>query len=319
MATTPDKLTLLIRPGETLSHSRGLPMMQRVSDPGPSFPRLRRFFRPWRFIGKLLAIGLPCWLFSATVAVGAWFAGALTRFFEGLLPLVSASVDTATVLALLPLGILALWAGVLGLRDLAELGRHRKRADAYADALARLGDEDILTPADLRSPGIREGLVTLGHFEKLLATIDRDADRMSSLLRDAMHESNRLVLKSVLDLIATERRLEEWSGRLGNESSYMAKLIARRERLAGSYAGILDQCLHATDQALARAEDHTDDLDQSVTRLLDSCQRALVEVERDGPAIDEEELLMYAAKAREAQARGEAADTDRPDLERPKN
>ncbi|MFN3166675.1 MAG: hypothetical protein ACE37H_06380 [Phycisphaeraceae bacterium] len=303
-------LTLLIRPGEKLSHSRGLPMMARVSDPGPSFPRLRRFFRPWRLVFKLVAVGIPFWVASMIAAVGGWLGDVFASA-----PSADPLIGTPTILALLPLGILALWAALVGLRDLTELGRHRADDKAYREALARLGDPDILTPRDLKSPGIREGLVTLGHFEQLLASVDRERGRVSALLLVSLHQSRRLVQRSVLDLIQTERRLAEWSARLGDESTYKAKLEQRRDRLAGAYPEILDRCLHAADRALARADEDPADLQRSVDGLLDSCQRALAAVERDGPAIDEQELLMHAAKAREAEAAGGDDDAEREDDE----
>jgi hypothetical protein len=298
-------LTLLIRPGEKTPSVQGLPMMARVSDPGPSFPRLRKFFRPWRLVFKLVVVGVPCWIASAIAAVGGWLGDLFTSspFYSA--PVSDPAIGAPTILALLPLGILGLWAAYVGVRDLTELGRNRADDKAYRQALARLGDPHIITPHDLKSPGIREGLVTLGHFEQLLASVDRERGRVSSLLLDSLHQSRRLVQKSVLDLIQTERRLAEWTGRLGDESTYKAKLENRRERLAGSYPEILDQCLHAADRALARADEDPADLQRSVDGLLDSCQRALAEVERDGPAIDEQELLMYAAKAREAEAAGD--------------
>lgn len=310
-----DNLTLLVRPGESASFSRGMPMMQEVSDPGPGFPGLRRFFRPWRFMGKVLAVGVPLWVMAGLSAIGGYLAGFVATFAESLMPIAVAGMNTAWYLALLPIGILSLWAGIVGARDLLELGRHRRRARDYAEALERADAPDVLSPRDLQSSGIREGLRTLGSLEKLLASVDRERDGFSSLLRDSLYESKRLVHRSVLDLIETERRLADWSDRLGEASTYKAKLEARRDALAGSYAGILDRCLHATDRALARADEDPADLDRSVRELLDSCQRALNEVERDGPAIDEQELLMYAAKAREveqAEAGDERIDEPRP-------
>lgn len=298
-ATKPDNLTLLIRPGESSPRLTDAPMMPRVSDPGPSFLRLRSFFRPWRLFGKALVIGLPCLAAAGVIGLGGWVSGSASWS------------STATTLTWLPLGILALWAGLAGVFDLSGFGRHRKKSRAYKDAMARLGAPDILTPADLRSPGIREGLRTLGLFERLLAGVDSEGARVGSLLRDSLYETKRMVFRSVLDLIATERRLMEWSGRLGEDSAYKAKLEARRAKLTASYPGILDECLQAMDQALAKADAEPGDLEQSVQGLLDSCHRALDEVDRDGPAVDEQELLMYAAKARDRAAHeAEAGEAD---------
>lgn len=306
MPEQPDNLTLLIRPGEKLLSSRGLPQMRRVSDPGPSFARLRKFFRPWRLAVKALLIGLPCWVGAMVVYLGGFLAGLTT----GLTPLAELGMGTAAGLALLPFGILALWAGLLALHDLTDWPANHNRAKAYNEVLARLGEADVITPSDLKSPGIREGLRTLGNFERLLASIENHRDRFSALLRDSLHESSRLIHRSVLDLIETERRLAEWSDRLGKGSAYKAKLQARRDKLVGSYAGILDQCLAATDRALAHRAEDPADLQRSVQTLLDACQRALAEVEMDGPAIDEQELLMYAAKARDEREAGAAGGPD---------
>ena len=309
MPANDDKLTLLIRPGEKARSLSGLSKINQVSDPGPSFPRLRKFFRPWRLIGKVLLVGIPCWILAGLSAVGGIAANYIGQFFESVLPLAVAGMDGALYLSLLPLGILALWAGVIGARELLRSGRHRERAKAYADALARENEPDVLTPGDLRKPGVVEGLRTLGSMEKLLATVDREGGRLSSLLRDSLYESKRLLHQSILDLIQTERRLAQWSDRLGNDSAYRTKLIARRDSIVGSYAGILDRCLEATDQTLAKADEDPARLDASVEQLLTSCQRALAQAEHDGPAIDEQELLMYAAKAREA-SEAPAADAE---------
>lgn len=311
MPPNPDHLTLLLRDGEKTPSYAGMPMMAKVSDPGKPFPRLRRFFSPWRLLGKVVLVGVPLWG-AAMVAEGISLVGRLLNLSGS----GATGLSTGAVLALSPLVILGLWAAYVGVLDLMALGRHRRRARAYDDAVARLGDADILTPADLRSSGIREGLAMLGHFEKLLASVDRERGRVSELLRESLHESRRLMHRSVLDLIATERRLAEWSRRLGDASTYRAKLEDRREQLVGSYPGILDQCLHATDHALAQADEDPADLERSVDQLLDSCQRALAAVEVDGPVIDEQELLMYAAKAREAEQRaGEQDDSADPERE----
>ncbi len=302
MKRNPDNLTLLISPGQSLEHSHGLPMLTWVSEPEPSFRRLKKFFRPWRFVAKLLAVGLPCWFGAVIVAIGGWLAGMVAELAQSAMPLAVTGMSSAMYLMLMPLGILALWAGVVGLYDLADVVRNRSKAKAYERAVARLGEPDILTPDDLRSPRIREGLVTLGQFETLLASVERERKRISSLLRDSLHESRRLVHRSVLDLIQTERNIAEWSGRLGEDSTYRTKLEARRDQLASSYADILNQCLEATDRALSGADEDPADLKHSVEALLAACTRAMQRVELDGSQIDEEELLMYAAKAREAEA-----------------
>ncbi|MEO0474973.1 MAG: hypothetical protein AAF085_03235 [Planctomycetota bacterium] len=300
MPATDESLTLLIRPGEKHGSLSGLAKIQPVSDPGPSFPRLRKFFRPWRLVGKVLAVGVPCWIISVLAAVSGFAAGWLSQFLELIAPFANASMNAAAYFGLLPLGILALWAGFVAIGDALKHAKHRKQAKAYADAVSRKDEPDVLAPLDLRKPGVLEGLRALGSMEKLLITVDREGDRLSSLLRDSLYEAKRLLHRSVLDLIQTERRLAQWTERLGAESSYRAKLIARRDSIVGSYAGILDRCLEATDQALANATDDSAQLDRSVEQLLTSCQRALAQAEQDGPAIDEQELLMYAAKAREA-------------------
>lgn len=318
---TPDtpKLTYLLRDRERrIKPPAPVPPLHEVREPGPRFARVRRFFRPWRLIGKLTFIGLPCWVTAGVLAASGWTAGALSGLIESLTSVAEAGMSGAAFMALLPVGILALWAGILAVIDATKLPEQQKMQRDYNDAAARLGQPDILTPQDMRRQSVREALTMLAHMKHMLDELSRTDRPFSGVLLDSLRESQRLMERSVLELVTTERQIAEWSGRLGEGAGYPVQLQQRRQQLLASYPEIIDRCLKATDQALAKQAIATGetganlaagassggDLKDAVDDLLARCQRAIDKV--DATAYDEQEFLRYAAQEADA---GTAQDT----------
>lgn len=312
MPEQPGQLTLLIRPGEKPPKVTDVPALKTVYDPGPVMRRVRTFFRPGRLLGKLILIGLPFWATSAVIVVGGAAAQWVVELFGSASTMTAAGLSTAATVALIPLILLGIWAGIAAALDLRDLGKVRRMRRAYDTALSRADEPDVLSPGDLHRPAVRESLRALKHMDGLLDALARDGSPVSGVIRDGLEQSHALVRRSVLDLIATERRLAEWSAKLGPSSSYTAQLADRRQALLAAYPGILDQCLHATDHGLAKAStDDPAELDRKVQQLLDRCRNALSQLEMPGPAIDEDELLLYAARERERVATASARPAER--------
>ncbi|MEM1354372.1 MAG: hypothetical protein AAGH88_05760 [Planctomycetota bacterium] len=306
MSHPPGQLTLLLRPDEKMPRTAHVPVMGVAKDPGPVMRRVRRFFRPWRLVGKALLVGTPFWLTAAVVTVGGAAAQWVVELFGSSSTMAAAGLGTAGVLSLIPLALLSVWAGLVVGLDLRELGRVRRERRGYDAALARANEPDVLSPADLRRSGVREALKALAHMDGLLASLARDGSPVSGVIRDGIEQSHAMVRRSVLDLIATERRIDEWLGKLGPTSDYVVKLVNRRKALLAGYPGILDQCLLATDHGLSQTGEDPGDLQRDVEQLLDRCRRALAQLDQLQPAVDEQELLLYAARQRERAAAGGA-------------
>lgn len=317
------KLTYLLRQGDRrIPPPKPAPPLHEVREPGPRFARLRKFVRPWRLVGKLTVFGLPFWITAGLFAAGGWAAGALSGLIESLGSVAQAGMNTATMLALAPFALLAVWAGILAVVDAGKLPQQRRMALDFKEASQRLGKPDVLTPNDMRQHSVREALTMLAHMKHMLDELSRDDRPFSGVLLDSIRESHRLMERSVLELVTTERQLAEWSGRLGEQAGYAVQLQQRRHALLQSYPEIIDRCLKATDQALAkqaRLEGEVGasvggagttggaaDLEQAVSELLERCQRAIDKV--DATSYDEQEFLHYAAK----QAEGSAADAPAP-------
>lgn len=308
------KLTYLVRRDDRRVHPPSpAPPLREVREPAPRFARLRKFCRPWRLIGKLTVFGLPFWITSGVLALGGWAAGALSGLIESLGSVASAGMNAAVFLTLLPVGLIALWAGVLALVGASKLPEQKRMQRAFDEATARLGQPDILTPEDLRKQSVREALTMLAHMEHMLDELSRTDRPFSGVLLDSLRESQRLMERSVLELVTTERQLGEWSTRLGQDAGYPVQLQQRRQALLQSYPEIIDRCLKATDQALAKqaiATGETDahistathsggaDLKDAVADLLERCQRAIDRV--DATDYDEQEFLRYAAQQADA-------------------
>lgn len=323
------KLTYLLRQREKrIAPPSPAPPLHEVREPSPRFARLRKFFRPWRLIGKLTLIGLPCWVTAGVLAAGGWAAGALSGLIDALGSVAEAGMSGAAFMALLPLGVLALWAGILGLLDAAKLPQQQQMQRAFDEATARLGQPDILTPQDMRRQSVREALTMLAHMKHMLDELSRTDRPFSGVLLDSLRESQRLMQRSVLELVTTERQIAEWSGRLGDDAGYPVQLQQRRQALLASYPEIIDRCLKATDQALAKqaiaiGETGTQiatatasggaDLKDAVADLLERCQRAIDKV--DATDYDEQEFLRYAAQQADS---GAAQDTPPPTPEHDK-
>jgi len=305
------KLTYLLKQREKrIPPPHPAPPLHEVREPGPRFARLRKFFRPWRFIGKLTLIGLPCWVTAGVLAASGWAAGAMSGLIDALGSVAEAGMSGATFMALLPLGILALWAGLLALLDAANLRQQNQMQRDYSEAAAKLGQPDILTPQDMRMHSVREALTMLAHMQHMLDELSRTDRPFSGVLLDSLRESQRLMERSVLELVTTERQIAEWSGRLGEGAGYPVQLQQRRQALLASYPEIIDRCLKATDRALAKeaaaagetgasvtaatASGGAADLKNAVADLLERCQRAIDKV--DATAYDEQEFLRYAAQ-----------------------
>ena len=309
------KLTYLLKQRERrLPPPKPAPSLREVREPAPRFARLRRFFQPWRLIGKLTVFGLPCWITAGVLAASGWAAGALSGLLSSLTSVAEAGMSGATFMALLPFGLLACWAGILAIVDAAKLPEREKMQRAYDEAAARLGEPDILTPEDMRKHSVREALTMLAHMKHMLDELSRTDRPFSGVLLDSLRESQRLMERSVLELVTTERQIAEWSGRLGDSAGYPVQLQQRRQALLASYPEIIDRCLKATDQALAkeaRATGETGaqitaatpsgdaaDLKDAVADLLERCQRAIDKV--DATDYDEQEFLRYAAQEADA-------------------
>ncbi|MFI4860421.1 MAG: hypothetical protein ACIAXF_07045 [Phycisphaerales bacterium JB063] len=325
MPTDPPKLTYLVRQSDRRIHPPvPAPPIHEVREPLPRFGRLRKFFRPWRLVSKLALFGLPFWLTAGVLAAGGWAAGALSGVIQSLGSVADAGFSAAGTLALLPLGIFALWAGVLAVLDLSNLPKERQAELAYRRASERLGEPDVLTPDDMKRMSVREALTMLAHMRHMLDELSSEKRPFSGVLLDSLRESHRLMEQSVLELVTTERKLAEWAGRLGDDAGYTLQLQQRRQALLASYPEIIDRCLKATDQALAKqarldagAPVQTTggggaaDLEQAVSELLERCQRAIDKV--DATAYDEQEFLQYAAKQADAET---SAPSSTPDHEK---
>ncbi|XAM01423.1 hypothetical protein OT109_08510 [Phycisphaeraceae bacterium D3-23] len=311
------KLTYLVRQRDRRIHPPvPAPPIHEVREPLPRFGRLRKFFRPWRLIGKLTIFGLPFWATSAVLAAGGWAAGALSGVFSSLGSVADAGLSAAGTVALLPFGLFALWAGILALLDFSKFPQQRKAELAYQRAAERLGEPDVLTPDDMKRMSVREALTMLAHMRHMLDELSSDKRPFSGVLLDSLRESHGLMERSVLELVSTERKLAEWTGRLGEDAGYTLQLQQRRQALLQSYPEIIDRCLKATDQALAkqaRVEGEVGsavggasttggaaDLEHAVAELLERCQRAIDKV--DAADYDEQEFLLYAAKEAEGKA-----------------
>ena len=315
METEIPKLTYLVRQSERRIHPpTPAPPIREVREPMPRFGRLRKFFRPLRLLSKLTLFGLPFWLTSGVLAFGGWAAGALSGLIQPLAAISESGYSAAGVLALLPLGLFALWAGILVVLDVSKFPQERRAELAYQRADERRGEPDVLTPEDMKRMSVREALTMLAHMRHMLDELSNEKRPFSGVLLDSLRESHRLMEQSVLDLVTTERKLAEWSGRLGADAGYTLQLQQRRQALLQSYPEIIDRCLKATDQALAKqaradgeigsavgsAKGGATDLEQAVAELLERCQRAIDRV--DATDYDEEEFLLYAAKDAEQKA-----------------
>ncbi|MEM9415159.1 MAG: hypothetical protein AAGA29_06710 [Planctomycetota bacterium] len=328
MPTDTPKLTYLVRQSDRRIHPPvPAPPINEVREPMPRFGRLRRFFKPWRLISKIAIFGLPFWLTSGVLAAGGWAAGALSGLIESLGPVADAGFGAAGTVALLPIGLFALWAGILAVMDFSKFPKERKAGIAYQLANQRRGESDVLTPDDMKRMSVREALTMLAHMKHMLDELSSDKRPFSGVLLDSLRESYRLMERSVLELVETERKLAEWTGRLGEDAGYTLQLQQRRQALLQSYPEIIDRCLKATDQALAKqaqadgrvgsAVEGADvaggsggaaDLEQAVSELLERCQRAIDKV--DATAYDEQEFLQYAAKQADAGAQAPAGPVD---------
>ena len=143
------------------------------------------------------------------------------------------------------------------------LARRGQAARAEADASAastgrrarRAGEPDVLTPQDMRRQSVREALTMLAHMQAhARRAVACRPPVLRRAARFAARESQRLMERSVLELVTTERQIAEWSdpaGRAARATPSSSSSAARP--CLESYPEIIDRCLKATDRALAKA------------------------------------------------------------------